>query len=233
QESEFSAVEYARFFMKLYLNMGLSLGGVVANLINCIIFYKIGFSDGITQNFFILSISDGIVAASIMVNSITYIVFYHVLTADNADSIVLYVSYVTLISLSFFQTISYETTTVIAIVRCCCVTMPLRVKRVFTVRRQLGAIAVSSLCLIVINFVGLSGHLSLVRSAVDPTENSTLNDPILVVWDIFRNITIILEYTIIIICTIVLIFSLHRSSKFRNQSSSTPGTSKNRNASEI
>ncbi|RUS78660.1 hypothetical protein EGW08_013587, partial [Elysia chlorotica] len=158
-DGEFSdlTIEYASIVLKMYVNVGLGLGGIVANLINCVIFYTMGLSDGVSQNFLILSVSDGVVAAAYMVNFISYILLHSVFTADSANLETLLKVFNWSMGLIYLcQTISYITTTVIAIVRCCCVTMPLRVKRVWTVRRQLVTIVVSSLCVNLVNVVCLS-----------------------------------------------------------------------------
>ena len=50
------------------VNPTLGLAGILLNIINMIVFYKMGLSDRVTQNFFILSFSDFLLSATLSVN---------------------------------------------------------------------------------------------------------------------------------------------------------------------
>ena len=48
--------------LRMVLTAVLALTGMCVNTNNMVVFYKMGLSDGVTQNFFILSFSDGFFA---------------------------------------------------------------------------------------------------------------------------------------------------------------------------
>ncbi|RUS72631.1 hypothetical protein EGW08_019605 [Elysia chlorotica] len=227
------AFEYASLILKTYVNVALSFGGIVANVINFMVFYTMGVSDGITQNFLILSFFDGMVAATYMVNSISYTLFYSVFTAgDHISEILNNIFFATFIGQHYCLQVSYMTTTVTAVVRCCCVAMPLRVKRVMTVRRQLIIIALFSLNALIVNLIAalLGDTVPLIRPGDNLTQYSDFQDPMYLICDIMAHSLITVEYIIIVVCTIILIYSLYRSSKFREQSGSSSEAFEKRNA---
>ncbi|GFO26210.1 peptide receptor gpcr [Plakobranchus ocellatus] len=219
---------YAGVILKLYVNPALALGGILVNIINTFIFYKMGISDGVTQNFLILSIFDGILSICAAINSLCYILLTTIFTrgsptAHNIQAVM----WSTIISWPFSQTISCITTTVIAVVRCCCVALPLQVKQVLTARRQLIAIFIFSACTAgLLLYVFIPSRLALLT---DPTTN--ISRAVYVGQDyetlnIFTNIFLYITFVIIIVCVIILTISLNQSSKFRDKSSSSNEKSK-------
>ncbi|GFR62922.1 chemosensory receptor A [Elysia marginata] len=217
------ALVYLGLAFKVIINPILAFLGIVANLINITVFFKMGLSDGVTQNFFILSITDGLMCVFSEINSITYILQTQVYSGTSV-----YVEFVHLacfLAATFPQTISLITTVVIAVVRCCCVAMPLQVKYLLTARRQLAAILVFS-----------TSALSMLLYAFTPIKvafvhndrvNSSLPMFLEIRWTaytLFTNIFFYIGFVVAIICVIILTISLNRSSKFRETSTSAKTT---------
>ena len=133
---------YTNFVFKLMLNPTLGLASLLLNIINMIVFQKMGLSDEVAQNFFTLALCDCLAAVTSLINS----------TAQMARTIRSFIGYGgvehvvhTVFQGSYFsipspQNYSLITTVVIAVVRCCCVAMRLKFKHLITVRRQLAAI---------------------------------------------------------------------------------------------
>ncbi|GFS15369.1 peptide receptor GPCR [Elysia marginata] len=219
------AMYYIGLILKMYVNPLLGLGGIVINIINTFIFYKMGLSDGVTQNFLILSIFDGILAAAALVNSLSYILMNTIYTrggpvAENLQA----VFWASVVSWPFSQIVSCITTTVIAVVRCCCVAMPLRVKQVLTARRQLAAIAAFSLGVdSVLVYVFEPTHLVRFTNPSTNISQVAYEGARYDLLNIFTNIFLYITFVIVILCLIILIISLNRSSKFRDQSSKVSG----------
>ncbi|KAK3737089.1 hypothetical protein RRG08_016395 [Elysia crispata] len=224
------ALYYIGLVLKMYVNPTLGLGGVLINLINTAVFFKMGLSDGVTQNFLILSIFDGILSTSALVNSISYILLNTAYTrggpvAEKLQAVV----WASIISWPFSQIISCITTTVIAVVRCCCVAMPLRVKQVLTARRQLLAIVFFSVN--VDSFLIYIFAPSVLIRITDPITNITSVVYLGAHYDtlnIFTNIFLYITFVIVIVCLVILIISLNQSSKFRDQSASASGAPEKR-----
>ncbi|KAK3704968.1 hypothetical protein RRG08_017760 [Elysia crispata] len=229
------AIHYIGLFLKMYLTPALCFVGVFINLINVVVFFKMGLSQGLTQNFFILSLIDGITSAANLVNAISYIMFnMPSMRGSSIDETLQDIMWVTLIIWAIIQQWSLVTTLVIALVRCCCVTMPLRVKQILTTRRQLYSIVGFSLLSEVMLVYGFASTERI--RIIDPSTNLTLiayvgkdYDKI----DINVNVFQYTCYIIVTVCTIILIISLNQSSKFRDQSSSaTGGTEKQKEKSK-
>ena len=219
-------VFYLGLVLKLYLNPALALAGIAINIINILVFYKMGLSDGVTQNFLILSIFDGILALVTMLNSISYILLSTTFTqggpiAENLQAII----WASVISWPFNQIVSCITTTVIAVVRCCCVAMSLRVKQVLTARRQLLAIAFFSLGVnSVLVYIFAPTHYIRITNPVTNITVVLTRGARFELLNIFTNIFLYITFIIVIVCLIILSISFKRSSKFRDQSSSVPKT---------
>ncbi|KAK3788022.1 hypothetical protein RRG08_051097 [Elysia crispata] len=213
------SMHYIGLILKMYVNPALGLSGIFINLINTGIFYKMGLADGVTQNFLVLSICDGILAAAALVNSISYIMLNTVYSRGGPITEHLQaIFWASVISWPFSQIVSCITTTVIAVVRCCCVALPFRVKHILTTRRQLLAIAFFSLCVhAVLVYIFHPTYLLYIK---DPVTNATLvayHGAYYDILNIFTNIFLYITFIIVILCIMILILCLNRSSKFRNQ----------------
>ncbi|KAK3763814.1 hypothetical protein RRG08_050178 [Elysia crispata] len=217
---------------KLVLNPAIGALGLCTNLINIVVFYKMGLSDGVTQNFFILSISDGCLAGVSLVNSVAYILYAKVYVgAGGAEHQAQVVYWVTLLIGTFPQSVSMITTVVIAVVRCCCVAMPLHVKFLLTSRRQLAVILTFSSCSAGVVIYAFA--LSRVVLIDNPQTNGSLAMLVNLRWyeyTVFSNVTYYIGFAIVIICVIILTINLNRTSSFREKS--TGGLSASSSADE-
>ena len=211
---------YLNYFVKLIVNPALGLVSIVLNIINMIVFYKMGLSDGVTQNFFILSLCDCLTAVTSLVNSIAHMARTIVRSFIGYGGLeqVVHILYMgSHFSLPFPQNYSLITTVVIAVVRCCCVAMPLKVKHLITVKRQLVAILflsgmVTSILVYVYAPLKMFHVLNL---ATNTTEAYFLGAR----WQantIFNNILCFGSFIICITCVIILSTSLNKASRFRD-----------------
>ena len=215
-----AALSYLGLAFKLILNPTLEVLGIAVNVINMVVFYKMGLSDGVTQNFFILSISDGLITSIALVNSVNYILQTMVYAGKNIHVEMVHLA--TFLATTFPQNLSLITTVVIAVVRCCCVAMPLRVKYLITARRQLAAILIFSACAICILLYAFTPIK--VIFVHNERVNSSLPMFIELRWyayTLFTNVFFYIGFIIVIICVIILSVSLEHSIKFREQSTST------------
>ena len=210
---------YIGLIFNLYLNPTLALAGILTNLINIVIFYKMGFSDGVNQNFLMLSIFDGILALGAFLNSTSYILLNTKFPqggpiAEHLQAVI----WVSLISWPFSQIFSCITTTFIAAVRCCCVAMPLHAKRVLTARRQLLIIAFFSLSVGSILVYTLA-PVQYIRSSHPFTNASEImkRGAWYALLHTFTDIFLYITFIIVILCVIILSLSLNRSHRFLNQ----------------
>ena len=134
---------YINFVFKLMLNPTLGLASIFLNIINMIVFHKMGLSDGVTQNFFTLALCDCLAAVTSLVNSTAQMaktIIRSFLGYGGVEHVVHIVFQGAFFRIPSPQNYSLIATVVIAVVRCCCVAMPLEVKHLITVRRQLAAI---------------------------------------------------------------------------------------------
>ena len=211
---------YLNYFVKLIVNPALGLVSIFLNIINMIVFYKIGLSDGVTQNFFILSLCDSLTAVTSLVNSIAHMARTIVRSFIGYGGLeqVVHILYMgSYFSLPFPQNYSLITTVVIAVVRCCCVAMPLKVKHLITVKRQLVAILfLSGMATSILVYVYAPLKIfHLLNLATNTTEAYFLGAR----WQtntIFNNILCYGSFIICITCVIILSTNLNKASRFRD-----------------
>ncbi|GFN84089.1 chemosensory receptor a [Plakobranchus ocellatus] len=212
-----AAFHYIIIAIRLILNPALGITGTCTNLINSAAFFRMGLTDGITQNFFILSISDWVLSVMALINFLSG-VLYHIVYSDDETlrlhPLILY--QISAVSQIVSQQVSAVVTIVIAIVRCCCVALPLRVKYLLTASRQLAVILVfGGLSTFVITFCFAHGHFAY---HLDTKTNKSHYGLVGVKWytfAVFSNIYFYSSFSIVIICLIILSTSLYRSYKFR------------------
>ena len=158
---------------KLVLSTIFAVTGMCSNVINAAVFFKMGLSDGVSQNFFVLSLSDWLYASVSSLNSITYVLIFIVreyVGYGKLETEIQKIHWVSYYIPLFPVSVSAITTAAIAVVRCCSVAMPLKVKYVITARRQLTSILILSG-----SAVGaLLFSLSSVRMAVVPNPQMAL-----------------------------------------------------------
>ncbi|GFR77022.1 chemosensory receptor A [Elysia marginata] len=205
---------------KFIVNPTLGAAGICSNVLNVLVFITIGLSDGVTQNFFILSISDGLFCAIAFINSLAYILQQTIFTAaGSAELLVQRVYWASLFAVTFPQNVSIVTTVVIAVVRCCCVAMPFRVKYLLTANRQLVAILVSSgAAIAVLLFVFTPMRTIYLRHPRTNRLYAVLVGYRWATYTVFAGVTFYSSFIIVIVCVIILSISLNRSSKFRETS---------------
>ena len=218
---------YLSIVFKLALNPPLGVAGICTNVINVAVFYRMGLSDGVTQNFFILSISDGLFATAMVINSTAYLclTFIRAFIGHGRAEIAAHtVHQASLYCNPIWQYISMLITVVIAVVRCCCVAMPLQVKTVVTAKRQLTVIVLLSGAVLAFTAYTVSPmHLFYVHNSEKNTSLPYLRGARWSVYLVFNNIISFGSFIVCIACVIILSISLKKASKFR--AASTSGTS--------
>ncbi|GFN95587.1 chemosensory receptor a [Plakobranchus ocellatus] len=221
-------LSYLSLVCKLILYTVLGVMGVCTNVINMAVFHRMGLSDGVTQNFFILSVSDFFIALITLSNSLIYLLMTRVYNGEGGSSEknTQILNSSTIIAVTFPQNVSLITTVVIAVVRCCCVAMPLRVKYLVTASRQLAVILLfSASAAVVLLYAFTPIQVTFVHN---PLTNSSLVVFINLKWltyTLFTNICFYSGFFIVIVCVIILAISLYRSSHFRQKSTSAGSTS--------
>ena len=213
---------YLTILFRLVLNPAVGILGFCANVINVVVFYKMGLTDGVTQNFFILSISDCCLATVSIIGSVSYILYTQVYVGVGGPEYTAQVVYCASILIGAFpHSVSMVTTVVIAVIRCLCVAIPLRVKFLMTARRQLAVILAFSSCSAGLLIYAFSPSRAVL------VNNPLTNNPFILIVDlkwfeytVYSNTTSYVGFIIVIICVIVLTISLNRSSSFREKSAS-------------
>ena len=223
---------YINLVLKLIVSPTLGLAAILLNIINMVAFHRMGLSDGVAQNFFILAVCDGLYATTSLINKIllmlrtfirAYIGYY------NLEMVIQIVYQASFYSIPFPHNYSMFTTVVIAVVRCCCVAMPLKVKHLLTPKRQVAAILFLS---------GIATSVSV--SVVAPLNIYYISKPAKniteayfrgarwPIYTIYNNIASFGSFIICIACVIILSTSLSKASRFRGSSTiSTPVSTDN------
>ena len=159
-----------------------------------------------------------------MTNCICYILVYSIYPGPDGGSRNLHAAYfITIISLPYFLNFSTLITTVIAVVRCCCVVMPLRVKQVMTAGRQLTAILIFAciFCCVQI-YATSSGRFVLIFDQRTNSSRLLFIGVNAVLLDAFRNTFCYFTYLVVLMCVVILILALRRAANFQS-SASHPG----------
>ncbi|GFR84736.1 chemosensory receptor B [Elysia marginata] len=230
--------KYLVFVLRGFLNPVLCVWTILTGIVNVTAFYRIGLKDGVNQNFFILSLSDALQGILGLGENVC-----HVLNA--AEVLSSTVSFNALRGLfnaafAFPLSVSCVTTTVIAVVRCCCVTMPFTVQKTFTARRQLAAILI--LCGAIVGVLTyIAAHINPYDRSGDLSGNTTYrvlkSETVSKLWDGTRIAVMFSSFTITFISMLILISALKKSSRFQEQryfpEASTSSTSERRNIRDI
>ncbi|XP_059174867.1 uncharacterized protein LOC131955007 [Physella acuta] len=202
----------------------LSLG-VVLNFLNMATFVLTGLQDGVTVSFFLLSTSDfAYDLISLTIRScvvLTYSGQTSIVTCSEEFQLVAYWH-----SLVFYD-YSVYVTAFIALVRCCCVAMPLRFKNQFTVSRTLCALCLFFIAATILRTPALIAMT--LRNTPSPNQTSALelwNNLRIVNDTLNRNIIPLSCFIIIFLCLIILSIKLFSASNFR-QTMTAPKQSKN------
>ncbi|GFO07025.1 hypothetical protein PoB_003353000 [Plakobranchus ocellatus] len=219
---------YITLLLKIVLNPLLAVTGVTSNLINMAVFYRMGVKEGTTLTFLVLAISDGLAAFVMIFNCTIHTLLQYVAFLQSLiviDRKTLYVMfYLSTLITPFFLNTSTLITTVISVVRCCCVVMPLRVKHVLTAGRQLAAILIFSVVIASVQIYALSpAYFSYYRhqrrnSSAPPIVSFVGMNYVLI--DSFRNAFIYFSLLVVIICVTILVIALKQAGKFQSSASS-------------
>ena len=219
---------YLSVVFKMVLNPVLGVAGICINVINMVVFYRMGLSDGVTQNFFILALSDGLFAMTAVANSMGYlfrVAVRKLVGYNNPLELAAQIIYQgTFYCSPFAQNVSLITTVVIAVVRYCSVAMPLQVKQILPAKRQLAAILfLSGIATSISVYVLAPMHIVY---APHPVRNYTMiffNGQRWSVYTVFNKVLSFGGFIICIAFVVILSARLKKASKFRESSST--GTS--------
>ncbi|GFR59006.1 chemosensory receptor B [Elysia marginata] len=224
EDMESQTRTYFLYVIRGCLNPLLCAWTIGSDAVNIIVFYRIGLKDGVNQNFFILSVSDALQGLVGIGENVCYLL-------DSVDVQCKTVSIYILrgifqVAFTFPWSVSCVTTAVIAVVRCCCVTMPFTVQKTLTARRQLAAILVfCGACVLVLTYISAdidlhdtSGETSGNKEHRVFTSKTTSN-----LWDGTRITLISSSFSIIFISMLILINALRKSTRF-HQEQVNPGT---------
>ena len=222
---------YINLVFNMIVNPTLALAAILSNTINMVVFYKMGLSEGVTQNFFILALSDGLLASIAFINKLLLILRTAIIAYIGYGSLeqVVHILYqASFFSIPFPQNYSLITTVVIAVVQCCCVAMPLKVKYLLTVKRQLAAIlflsgiatsvfayVLAPMSIIYIPYPAANTTIAYFRGARWPT------------YTVFNTVASFGAFTICITSVLILSASLSKASKFRDDSTKLTSSSGN------
>ena len=208
----------------------IAIFGLVSNIINIVVFMKVGLKDNVTITLLFLSISD---LLNIAINSPRIVGRY--MEVHQPRHIWPFNRFIIILGPYWYAYIFYDYSSFISVflatVRCACVARPLRFKSVFTKSRT-----VTILCLLfVLAFILRVPVLTVFRLtwAVNPQTNITYRSiefadnfrEIYRANDILnRNIVSWLAYITITMCVIILTSKLQAASRFR-QSLTSEATS--------
>ena len=202
----------------------LSVWSVITGIVNSIAFCKMGLSDGVNQNFLILSVADGLQGLLASADSVVYILQWCEVEDGPIPLATLHAVF--LLSYNFPLGVSIITTTVIAVVRCCCVSMPFTVQKTLTARRQLAAILVFSVANMAVQLYAVSqGTVKLGSASIHSTERALghiFSGDVLIIWDAARVCVFVTCFCIISISMVILMVALKKSSRFQREASGTP-----------
>ncbi|GFO33894.1 FMRFamide receptor-like [Plakobranchus ocellatus] len=213
---------------RLVINPVVLVWGILASIVNIIVFCKLGLGEGVTQNFLILSVADGLLCLISSVSTFHYIVYW--LGLDNGILAIHHMESLALFVFNYPLSLSLITTAVIAVVRCCCVNMPFKVRKLLTARRQLLAIlllglldmsvmAYTNSCMRVLWHVQLPANLTYLFP-VAFVESRCGENP-LALYDLRRSIVFGLCFATALVSMIVLFIALRKSSRFRRLATNT------------
>ncbi|RUS87230.1 hypothetical protein EGW08_004982 [Elysia chlorotica] len=224
-----TVLDLCGLFFKLILNPTLGVAGVCSNVINMAVFFKMGLRDGVAQNFFILSISDGIFSAAALANSVAYILVQVV--RGEAGGIELEMQrfyWASFFAVPFPQNVSLITTVVISVVRCCCVAMPLRVKFLLTAPRQLAAILIpSAAAILFLLYVFAPMRTVYLKNPQTNKQSVVIVGYRWAMYTLYSGITFYTSFISVIVCVVILSVNINRSSNFRRSASGPSSSNQN------
>ncbi|GFS22233.1 chemosensory receptor C [Elysia marginata] len=233
---DFTTAPFRRFFHAFFdiaapLSVLLLLFGVVANILNIIVFTKIGVKDNVTVSFLALTVSD-LTHLVLMSPHIVVSTMEHFLVKFGVSIKWLFDPLILRNPFYWYAFVFYETsiliTVYISVVRCACVAMPLKVKTTFTVRRAIIAFITFFLCVallrvpmfmsrrIVREFDQVSNASRVVYKEIDDGGLADMVNDI-----VSRNILTWASFIVVIACVVVMVTKLRASARFRSSASAS------------
>ncbi|XP_005098383.2 uncharacterized protein LOC101854082 [Aplysia californica] len=224
-----SDFQIASYLFRVVINPVSLTAGFIGNILNIFVFVKIGVRDSMTASFLALSVTDlAYTSVSIVTTALNEVGFSRLHWPFPV------IPFMLSGAISWYKFLFYDVTvyitTYISVARCCCVTMPLKFKDTFTVRRTvviLAIIAVGNTALRVpvlvsyglawrtspfsnssMIFIWYADHWSSVQALHDLGSQTILSNACLF---------------IVLICMVILIFKLVQASRFRRSMQITPG----------
>ena len=232
-------------FIDFYLPTSLLLIplGVVANIINIVVFFKTGSKDNVTISLLALSMSDlaflVVISPHVVYRGVSHIVQNKFGIQLNwlVDPTTLWVPFY------WYSFLFYDTSTLItvyiSVVRCACVALPFKVKDMFTARRALITFVAFFICVFFLRL-----PMFMIKRFVRKTDRLTNSSKVVVVEiddggvahtinDIVcRNIQPWSCFIITITCLVVMVTKLRASARFRDSlSAKDSGNAKDRSLS--
>ncbi|GFR78870.1 sensory transduction histidine kinase [Elysia marginata] len=201
------------------LQLLLAAWAFCSNIVNIAAFARMRPKDGVTWSFLALSVSDGVLAALLLVKSSFQLILPFILPGTDKARMLSVISRLCMLAVSFPLSTSLACTMVIAAVRTCCVTMPLKVRDVFTVARQLLAIAVLS-CVTSSIYILQAMFLKIKKKVLRNSTFTTLEESphaSMEVADAVKVTMFALCLGVVFALFITLAVSLNKSRKFRCQ----------------
>ncbi|GFS09949.1 chemosensory receptor A [Elysia marginata] len=206
----------------------ISLFGMVANIINIVVFLKAGVKDNVTTLLFCLAISD----LTFLVLNTPNMCYWVILTYTQDHpwpfhsrflQAMFYWPAFTAYDLSAFISVS------LGVMRCACVAMPLKFKAVFTRSRTIKWVMFLVVLAVSLRIPVLSLHRigwrtdSRTNSSVPYLENPNIKSMSRINDILNRGFVIWINYTTMITCVSVLTFKLNEASKIRRSSTAQTG----------
>ena len=206
--------------------------GISSNILNIIVFVRMGVKDNVTVSFLALSVSDMLYLALLTPHLVVQVML-HLVQFRMGISISWLFDYKILFfpfywyAFSFYET-SILITVYISVVRCACVAVPFKVKSAFTTRRAIIAFMIFFMAVFLLRIPMFMKKR--IMKDYDPVSNSTvivykevadgglankLNDIV------SRNLLTWTSFVIVVICLVVMVTKLQTSARFRNSASRT------------
>ncbi|CAL1531188.1 unnamed protein product, partial [Lymnaea stagnalis] len=206
----------------------ISVVGSVGNVVSIKVFISMGLRDGVTTSFVFLVTADLIYLVVMAAHAVALQLFViekksQYRTWFNVDPFGVYIVFANIANLIYFETITI--TTMLAVVRCMCVAMPLKFKNVFN--RGTSSVASFVFCVL-----GLASYLPvLVYMALIPGYDPRVNATRSVLWIspqreeskhavwITRDVSFTFaSEVVVIVCVIVMARRIRAASRFRQMS---------------
>ncbi|KAK3795289.1 hypothetical protein RRG08_055851 [Elysia crispata] len=191
--------------------------GIVSNIVNIFVFYKMGLSTSSNISFFSLAIADACTVSAVLVMS-----FEEVFDDSHLPMTMPDVALLTSLAFYFFSAMCSWITTVISMERACCIIYPMKVKQIFTPRNIYAMITAMVIYQIA---TGLPKSLAIgLTRTTSPLTNKTITifdftkvDMYMYTTSQFISFSVpnLISFIIALVATIFFIVNFKRSRKLR------------------